>query len=255
MLNKIYTFLFTAYFLVSAPILVAISAVLFVLLLPFDPHRRVQHLFSKFISGQYFTLSPFIKVVVKGAEHVRKNQPYVICSNHQSMLDIVLLYNVKTYFKWVSKREIYRLPLVGQLLWLHGDVTIKRGDARSAKQMMRGCSANLQKGISIMMFPEGTRSKSGRVGKFKEGAFILAKSNKVPILPVAIDGTRRFSNGNGGWLNARQLFQVTILPEIPADEVAAVEVKMMMERVHGVIEGEHGRMMPEAYGGGEEEKK
>jgi 1-acyl-sn-glycerol-3-phosphate acyltransferase len=249
MLNKIYTVLFTLYFLASAPVLVAISAALFALLFPFDPNRRVQHLFSRFISLQYFVLSPFVKVVVKGLENVDKSRPYVICSNHQSMLDIVLLYNVRTYFKWVSKKEIYRLPLVGQLLLLHGDVTIRRGDAGSARKMMHDCSVNLQKGISIMMFPEGTRSKSGRVGKFKEGAFNLAKSNRVAILPVAIDGTRSFSNGNGGWLNARQLFQITMLPEIPADEVAATDVRTLQAKVHAQIEGEHRRMMPSAYEG------
>ncbi len=247
MLNKIYTVLFTIYFLITAPVLVAISAVLFVLCYPFDPKRKVQHKFSKFISLQYFTVSPFVKVVVKGTENVRKNQPYVICSNHQSMLDIVLLYKVNTYFKWVSKKEIYRIPLVGQLLLLHGDVTIKRGDAKSAKKMMQDCSANLKSGTSIMMFPEGTRSKNGQVGKFKEGAFTLAKSNSVAILPVAIDGTRRFSNGNGGWLNARQLFQVTIMPEIPADEVAATDVRMMQSKVHELITSEHRKMIPSAY--------
>ena len=243
MLNAVYTVLFVIYFLATAPVLVATSAVLFVLCYPFDRQRKVQHLFSVFIALHYFVLSPFVKVVVKGKENVRKNAPCVICSNHQSMLDIVLLYNVKTYFKWVSKREIYRLPLVGQLLWLHGDITIKRGDARSAREMMQGCSENLRRGASIMMFPEGTRSKDGRVGKFKEGAFILAKSNRVPILPVAIDGTRRFSNGNGGWLNARQLFQITIMPEISADEVAVSDVRALQEKVHAMIEGEHHRMV------------
>ncbi len=247
MLNKIYTVLFVIYFLITAPAFVVISAILFVLLYPFDPKRKVQHRFSSFIALQYFPMSPFVKVVVRGTEHVRKNQPYVICSNHQSMLDIVLLYKVKTYFKWVSKKEIYRLPLVGQLLWLHGDVTIKRGDAKSAKKMMHDCSENLKHGTSIMMFPEGTRSKNGRVGKFKEGAFMLAKSNEVPILPVAVDGTRSFSNGNGGWLNARQVFQVSIMPEISAEEVAATDVKAMQEKVHEMILGEHKKMAPGTY--------
>jgi 1-acyl-sn-glycerol-3-phosphate acyltransferase len=242
MLNVIYTVIFTIYFLASAPVLVAISAVLFVLCYPFDPQRKLQHLFSRFISLQYFVLSPFIKVVVKGKENVQKNVPYVICSNHQSYLDIVLLYHVKTYFKWISKKEIYRLPLVGQLLLLHGDVTITRGAASSAKKMLRDCSENLKKGTSIMVFPEGTRSKNGRVGSFKEGAFTLAKMNGVPILPVVIDGTRSYSAG--GWLNARQLFQVTILPQIPATEVAATDVRALQEKVHALIEAEHKKMIP-----------
>ncbi|MDR1225834.1 MAG: 1-acyl-sn-glycerol-3-phosphate acyltransferase [Prevotellaceae bacterium] len=247
MLNVIFTIFFVAYFLISAPILVAISALLFVLCYPFDPQRKVQHHFSTFISMQYFVLSPFAKVIVKGTENVKNNTPYVICSNHQSMLDIVLLYNVKTYFRWVSKKEIYRTPLVGQLLLLHGDVTIKRGNTKSTKKMIQDCSGYLQKGISIMMFPEGTRSKNGQVGRFKEGAFILAKLNKVSILPVAIDGTRQFSNGNGGWLNARQLFQITIMPAIPAEEVASTDVRVMQEKVHDIILEKHKKTTPSAY--------
>ena len=243
MLNKIYTVLFVAYFIVSAPVLVLISAALFVIFLPFDPKRKVQHLFSRFIAGQYFSFMLFCKVTVKGSEHVVKGQPYVITSNHQSMLDIVLLYNVPLFFKWVSKREVYRIPLVGQLLWLHGDVCIKRGGAKSARKMMQDCSAFLKQRISIMIFPEGTRSKIGQVGRFKEGAFALAKANSVPILPVVIEGTRSFSNGNGGWVNARQLFQVAIMPPISAEEVARTDVKALQEKVHGIICAEHSKML------------
>ncbi|MDR1415923.1 MAG: 1-acyl-sn-glycerol-3-phosphate acyltransferase [Prevotellaceae bacterium] len=239
MLNKIYTVLFIVYFLISAPILVLISALLFVLLLPFDRKRKVQHRFSVFISGQYFFLSPFCRVVVKGRENVDRRQAYVITSNHQSMLDIVLLYSVPLFFKWVSKKEVYRIPLVGQLLWLHGDVCIKRGDPKSARKMLQDCADFLSQGLSIMMFPEGTRSKDGLVGRFREGAFTLAKSGGVPILPVAIDGTRKFSTGNGGWLNARQLFQVTIMPPISAEEVAASTVKELQEKVHKLVCDEH----------------
>jgi 1-acyl-sn-glycerol-3-phosphate acyltransferase len=242
MLNKIYTVLFVAYFTVSAPVLVIIAATLFVLFFPFDRKRKVQHLFSKFISAQYFFFLLFCKVVVKGREHVVRGQPYVVTSNHQSMLDIMLLYNVPLYFKWVSKKEAYRMPLVGQLLWLHGDVCIERGGLKSTRKMMRDCSAFLKQRISIMMFPEGTRSKSGQVGRFKEGAFVLAKSNNVPILPVVIDGTRSFFNGHGGWCNVRQLFQVTIMPPISAEEVAATDVKALQEKVHEMICAEHSRM-------------
>ncbi|MDR2814917.1 MAG: 1-acyl-sn-glycerol-3-phosphate acyltransferase [Prevotellaceae bacterium] len=243
MLNKIHTVLFVVYFVASAPALVLISAALFVLFLPFDRKRKVQHLFSRFICAQYFFFLPFCKVAVKGREHVAKGQPYVIASNHQSMLDIVLLYCVPLYFKWVSKREVYRIPLVGQLLWLHGDVCIRRGDPRSARKMMQDCAAFLRQGISIMMFPEGTRSKDGQVGRFKEGAFALAKSCNVAVLPIAIDGTRSFSNGNGGWLNVRQRFQVTIMPPISAEEVARTDAKALQEKVHGLICGEHSRLL------------
>jgi 1-acyl-sn-glycerol-3-phosphate acyltransferase len=247
MLNKIYTVLFVPFFLVTAPLLVLTSALIFVVALPFDHQRKLQHLFSAFISWFYFSASPFVTVVVKGREHVDRGGTYVVTSNHQSMLDILLLYNVPLYFRWVSKHEVYRIPLVGQLLRLHGDVCIRRGDASSIRKMMRDCTAILQRGISIMMFPEGTRSKDGKVARFRSGAFALAKENHVPVLPVAIDGTRAFANGNGGWFNARQLFQVTIFPPIPADEVAATGERELIEKVQALVVEEHKRMTSSVY--------
>lgn len=247
MLNKIYTVLFVPFFLVTAPLLVLTSALIFVVALPFDRQRKLQHLFSVFISWFYFSASPFAPVVVKGREHVAKGGVYVIVSNHQSMLDILLLYNVPLYFRWVSKREVYRIPLVGQLLWLHGDVCIRRGDTSSVRKMMHDCTELLQRGHSIMMFPEGTRSTNGKVARFRSGAFALAKANHMPILPVALDGTRAFSNGNGGWLNARQLFQLTIFPPISADEVASTSERALIEKVQNLVVDEHKRMIPSAY--------
>ncbi|MDR3365583.1 MAG: 1-acyl-sn-glycerol-3-phosphate acyltransferase [Prevotellaceae bacterium] len=243
MLNKIHTVLFLSYFMVAAPVLVLLSAVLFVLCWPFDRKRKVQHRFTTFIAKQHFFFLPFCRVVVKGREYAAKGQPYVITSNHQSMLDILLLHHVPLYFRWVSKREVYRLPLVGQLLWLRGDMCIKRGDSKSARKMMQDCSDFLRKGISVMMFPEGTRSKTGQIGRFKGGAFALAKSGNVAILPVAIDGTRSFFGGKGWWFNARQLFQVTIMPPISVEEVARTDVNALQEKVHELICAEHSRML------------
>ncbi|MDR3188609.1 MAG: 1-acyl-sn-glycerol-3-phosphate acyltransferase [Prevotellaceae bacterium] len=246
MLSKLSTILAVIYLVASSLALVLISAALRALLWPFDRQRRVQYLLSRLIAGQCFFVFPLSKVVVKGREHVAKGQAYVVTSNHQAMMDIVLLYRVPLRFRWVSKKEVYRIPLVGQLLRLNGDVCIRRGDPKSARKMMQDCSALLGRRISIMMFPEGTRSQTGQVGRFKEGAFALAKSCNVPILPVAIDGTRAFSSGHGGWVNVRQLFQVSIMPPISAEEVARTDVKALQEKVHDMIRAEHSRMLAPA---------
>jgi 1-acyl-sn-glycerol-3-phosphate acyltransferase len=247
LLNLIYTIIFVTYFVISAYVHVAISFVIFILAYPFDKNRKLQHLYSTFISKHYIWLSPGVRMIRKGAKNVDKKQPYVIVSNHQSMLDIVILYYVPTYFKWISKREVYKIPAVGQLLLLHGDVCIKRGDPKSAKKMMKGSSEWLKKGVSMMIFPEGTRSKTGRINKFKEGAFTLAKMNNVPILPVIIEGTASFAKGNKGGLDARHRFKMTILPPISAEEVANTDIKDMAVRVHDMMLEEHKNMVPELY--------
>ncbi|MGL4364182.1 MAG: lysophospholipid acyltransferase family protein [Bacteroidales bacterium] len=232
MLNVIYTFFFAIYFAVTAPLCVAFSALMFIVCYPFDKQRRVQHIISRRIANLYLP-RPFGKVIVQGRENVKKNTTYVIVCNHQAMYDIVLLYKVPLFFKWISKQEVYRIPLVGQLLHLHGDVTIKRGDTRSVKKMMQDCSSVLQTKTSLMMFPEGTRSRNGRIGRFREGAFLLAKQNNVPILPVVIDGTNSFIGKR--FVNASQILRVHILPEISAPEVASADIASTQNRVHQIM--------------------
>ncbi|MGL5912668.1 MAG: lysophospholipid acyltransferase family protein [Bacteroidales bacterium] len=228
MLNVIYTICFATYFGITAPLCFIFSALVFVICYPFDKQRRVQHFLSRHIAGLYFP-RPFGKVIVQGKEHIKKNTTYVIVSNHQAMYDIVLLYKVPLYFKWISKKEVYRIPLVGQFLHLHGDVTIKRGDAKSVKKMMMDCAKVLKSKTSLMMFPEGTRSKTGKIERFKDGAFIIAKQNNVALLPVVIDGTNTFIGKR--LVNARQTLRVSILPEISAQEIAASDVASIQERV------------------------
>ncbi|GHT16102.1 hypothetical protein AGMMS4956_17640 [Bacteroidia bacterium] len=248
LLNLVYTVGFIIYILIIAPFHVLFAATLLLFTFPFDKKRKLQHYYSVFISNSWFTISFFLRTKIKGLENVDKHQTYIIISNHQSMLDILWLYKVPTVFKWVSKWEAYRIPFVGALLWLREDVCVKRGDAVSVRKMMTDCSHWLKNKVSIIMFPEGTRSKTGRIGQFKEGAFILAKKNNVPILPVVIEGTRDYSMYNKWYLfNARQVVQLTVLPPIAAHEVAQTGIRDMMERLHSQMLTEHQGMVPHKY--------
>jgi 1-acyl-sn-glycerol-3-phosphate acyltransferase len=190
--------------------------------------------------------SVWLKVDVSGMEHIDKQKTYIIVCNHQSMLDILFLYKIPLSFKWVSKREVYKIPLVGILVWLHRDVTVKRGDASSARKMISECSKWLQQGISMVIFAEGTRSKDGRVAEFKEGAFVVAKKNNIPILPVVIEGTRAFSNGNK-WnlLNARQKVNIKVLPAIEKDEISSSSIRELAAKTHNIIKTEHNKIVLE----------
>jgi 1-acyl-sn-glycerol-3-phosphate acyltransferase len=250
LLNFFYTVFWGLYVVIAAIVHVTMAAILALLALPFDRQQRLQHHYSTFISRSVIAPLLFMRKRVKGLENVDKKQTYMIVSNHQSMLDILFLYAIPTCFKWVSKREAYRIPLIGQLLWLHNDVTVKRGNARSIKKMIDDCSAWLQNKMCIIMFPEGTRSKTGQIGRFKEGAFTLAKNNGVPILPVVIDGTRDFTQGNKWHLiNARQLLQITVLPPVAADTVKNTDLKVLMEQTRDAMLAEHQRMVPHKYNG------
>ena len=151
--------------------------------------------------------------------------------NHNSMVDIISIYNLPLIFKWVSKKEVYRIPIVGQLLFAHGDIVINRASAKEAMQLVhtRGLEW-LKKGASVSIFPEGTRSKDGEIHNFKAGAFVLAKDAGVPILPIVLDGTNTMVR-NGWLMNWRNKITIRILPPVSAEDVVNRDIKDVMTEV------------------------
>jgi len=178
-----------SYFLASLPVLWAISAVIWLVALPFDPRRRAMHAFTCWWGGHYVGFVRAWDVTVEGRDHIDPGRTYVLAPNHQSALDILLLFRIHRHFKWISKREAFKLPIIGWVLWMNDYVGVVRGDPRSIQRMMEDCEHHLRNGSSIMIFPEGTRSLDGRLRKFKHGAFTLACRAKVPVVPIAIEGT------------------------------------------------------------------
>lgn len=205
----------------------------------------VLHKFSIIWAMLYFWVSQGWRIRYSGKENRKQGKRYIIVSNHQSMLDITLMYKLPLVFRWVSKREVLKIPFIGWLLALHGDILIKRGSASSAKAMLKGCKIWLDRKVSIAIFPEGTRSKDGQVHGFKEGAFLLAKMNKVAILPIVINGTYEATKHFA--LPIRQKFDIHILPEIGEEEVASTSIKEMTQRVHNIIAEKHREIAPDLY--------
>jgi 1-acyl-sn-glycerol-3-phosphate acyltransferase len=165
-------------------------------------------------------------------ENIDPNKAYVMVLNHQSMVDILSIYNLPLVFKWVSKKEVYRIPIVGRLLWMPGDIVINRASAQEAMQLVHSKGMEwLKKGATVSIFPEGTRSKDGQIHNFKAGAFILAKDAGVPILPVVLDGTSSLVR-NGWMINWKNKITIKVLPEMPVEEVAERSIKEVMAQVH-----------------------
>ena len=132
-----------------------------------------------------------VKVAVQGLEKLDTNKRYVFIANHQSLLDIpVLMGGLKHYLSFIAKKELFRIPFFGWGLHAQGHIWIDRGNARKAHHSIRRAISRLQKdNISLALFPEGTRSKNGKVGKFKQGSFSLVQQAGVEVVPVAIKNT------------------------------------------------------------------
>lgn len=159
------------------------------LVLPFDNDRRVMHRILIWQSRIYFSLIPVKSFTRTGVKNVPEGKTYVVISNHQSILDILVMNTLGYRYKWISKIENDKVPFLGWYLRMADYISVDRGNEESKIAMMEKALSCLNNGTSIMIFPEGTRSLNGETGFFKRGAFQLALQAKVPILPVVLDGT------------------------------------------------------------------
>jgi 1-acyl-sn-glycerol-3-phosphate acyltransferase len=166
-----------------------LTFLIWLLVLPFDKERDIIHWILSWQSRILVWLLPIWKIRIEGREKGLKETPFVIISNHQSILDILLINCLRYRFKWISKIENMKIPVLGWYLRMADYIIINRGDKESKEEMMDKSYQCLKGGTSIMMFPEGTRSVDGEIGFFKRGAFQLAINAHVPILPVVLDGS------------------------------------------------------------------
>lgn len=131
-----------------------------------------------------------IRVSVTGVERIAVDQPYIFMANHQSNLDIpVLLGHLPVQFRWLAKAELFKIPVFGQAMRGAGYISIDRSDRQAAFESLRQAAEKIRRGLSILIFPEGTRSMDGSLQPFKKGGFVMAVGAGVPVVPVAVRGT------------------------------------------------------------------
>jgi len=202
----------------------------------FDKRLRVLHLFSCFWASSYLFTSPFWKVKIIDRAKINPDETYVMICNHQSMLDIIVLYRLFAHFKWVSKKELFKVPMSGWNMTLNRYIAVDRGNKASHLKMMKECEKNLNEGNSIMIFPEGTRSEDGKIHNFKEGAFKIALRSKVSILPIVLDGTSDLLPKNGFVFKNKNMIKVKILDPIPFNSFENVTPKELAEKMKDLME-------------------
>lgn len=156
---------------------------------PFDKRRVVNRRLTMSWGRYYTWLIPGWKVSIEGEDNINPDRVYIILSNHQSLADIVILNNIRYGFTWVSKIENFRVPFLGWVMVMNRDIKLRRGSLSSIKRMMKDSLKELDRGNSILIFPEGTRSLDGEIGPFRDGAFKIAETSKLPILPIVVDGS------------------------------------------------------------------
>ena len=235
MVQRLLSAIFWSFLVLSSFALFPIAVLLWLLTAPFDRRRWLLHRFTCFWASLYSWLNPAWPVEVRGREKIRPDETYVMVSNHLSLHDVLVLFRLFTHFKWVSKIENFRLPLVGWNMRLNRYIELIRGDHESVTKMLAECRRTLLEGSSIMMFPEGTRSPDGRLRSFKQGAFELALDTKRPILPIVVQGTADALPKRGFALRGRHRIRVTVLDEVPYESFADRSVAELTDRVRSLI--------------------
>lgn len=144
--------------------------------------RRLGYFISK--------LNPAWKIDLEGGENIDDRHPYVMVSNHLSNADIPVISNLPWEMKWVAKKSLFDMPVLGWMMKMSGDISVDRTASNKRIGVFKQCKYYLDQKISVIFFPEGTRSRSGKVNRFAVGAFNLAIREQVPVLPIVLDGTQ-----------------------------------------------------------------
>jgi len=212
-----------------------VSLILWLLALAFD-RRRLMNNRWMVIQGIVLTkMSPFWKVITEGREKIDQKQAYIIVPTHQSMLDIVFFNMLRHRLRWVSKMEVFRVPVLGWEMKMVKYIELVRGNKSSVIRMMEKCVESLQDGISVVLFPEGTRSLTGAIGKFKTGAFQLAVKTDKPLLPVLIDGTGEILPKKGIIFGSRRTVRIRVLDPIFPGQFGTGDPEELAARVHSIM--------------------
>lgn len=244
-MNRFISILFLLIIIITSIFYFAIAIIIWLLTRPFDKRLRLLHQYTCFWGAFYTYIMPAWPVKIEGRKKIRKKATYVMVSNHQSQLDILVLFRLYVHFKWVSKSEIFQVPLIGWNMMLNRYIKLFRGDKQSSGQMMQDSMERLAEGSSIFIFPEGSRSPDGHIKNFKMGAFILAKKMQVPIMPVIVEGTRFALPKYSVNFHGKHPIKVRVLEEIPYEKFANMEIEEIAGYTRDYMIKEHAKLQEE----------
>jgi 1-acyl-sn-glycerol-3-phosphate acyltransferase len=222
--------------------------VLRIITAPFDKGRYLTGYLFRRIGPVMAALNPLWRFRYSGELPPDPRRPFVVVSNHESFADILLISHLPWEMKWLSKAELFRIPVMGWMMWLAGDIPVKRGFGPSAVEAMERCREVLRRRVSVMIFPEGTRSRTAELLPFKDGAFRLAIEAGVPILPLAVSGTRT-ALPKHGWRFGRSAAEVRVLPPVQTEGLTLDDVPALKARIREIIVGTRAELVAAAGDG------
>jgi 1-acyl-sn-glycerol-3-phosphate acyltransferase len=210
-------------------------ALVFVFTAPFDPGRYTVGRWFRRAAVACVKLIPVWRFRTEGVVVDDPRRPYVAVANHESFADIFLISHLPWEMKWLSKAEIFRIPVMGWMMRMAGDIAVRRGERGSRRDAVDQIHDRLDKRVSVMILPEGTRSPDGRLLPFRNGAFRVAIERQLPILPIAVAGTRHaMAKHSLRFHRARAIARV--LEPVETTGMTMDDVPALRDRVRDMIE-------------------
>ncbi len=197
-----------------------------------DTNRRFQHRLAIYWGWCITHMNPLWKLEIHGLEHFPKKGAFVLVSNHTSLADIIILFCLNRQFKWLAKDSLFKIPLFGWAMRATGYIPLERGRHGSIRDSFEEAHRWLKRGVSVLIFPEGTRSIEGHLGTFRNGAFKLALKSGIPIVPIVITGPDNIIQ-KGSWIiSGRSKKQIHVLEPVPSEPYAPDHYDKLKNHIH-----------------------
>jgi 1-acyl-sn-glycerol-3-phosphate acyltransferase len=232
-----FSILMLYFFKLAAVGIVTVPAALLTLLLGlFDPHGKHVYCIGRFWAWLILILGG-VAVRVHGLDRLDQRQRYLFLVNHQSNVDIPVLVQSFPGFqlRWLAKKELLWVPFLGWAMWAGKHIAVNRSDSGAALRTLRRAKRHMESGISVVVFPEGTRGTDGRLLPFKRGGFLLAAKTRTPIVPVAIIGSGKVLP-KGGWRVRPGIVEVHVSEPITMTDRRPGSLAALADQVQRIIE-------------------
>ncbi len=204
-------------------------------LLDRDPANYYTGRLFRKLGKAFSRINPNWKITVTGNLSIDDRKPYVMVCNHQSLADIPLISNLPWEMKWVAKEQLFAVPITGWMMRLAGDIPVARRVSRQKDIVFEEATKYLNDNCSVIFFPEGTRSRSGKLRRFTQGAFELAIKERISVLPLVIEGTQNTLPKNSWKFGKAKNIRLKVLQPIETKGYEETEAIKLMHKVRSVI--------------------
>ena len=201
-----------------------------------DRHGKIAYKISRLWTWGILKIGG-IRLMVKGLEHLDSSRQYIFMANHQSNIDIPVLVQSLTKFelRWVAKKELLFVPLFGWAMWASKHIVVDRSNRSAAMTSLRKARERIEGGISVVVFPEGTRSSDGQFLPFKRGGFVLAVKTQTPVVPITINGSGTILP-RGDWRMRGGEIEVIVSEPVPLNQYHAGNIRGLLSHVRAIME-------------------